>query len=154
MKIVNNFNNAYLKGFLERYAEIIQEFPDGKYDVYKMGSSEDHDAFKYSLIDDNAPFGTSNDRIAINETQCERLGLEDGEKDACLFHEIGHILHPNEDDGLKKELTADSLAVEIGLEDQLVSALKKMVVSDVFNIEASNEMMNRIEHWSNNMRNN
>lgn len=148
MEIVYKFGNAYIRSFLDRYAGIINKLPKGKYERYNIGESEDHCIFRYSLYDDNTPFGTCDDRIAINEKQCEKLGLDDNERDACLFHEIGHILYPVEQDGLNKELAADNLAMKYGLGTHLISALKKMVASDVFKEEARKEMTDRIEHWS------
>lgn len=147
MEIVYNYDNAYIRSFLERYAVIITELPKGD-ECYMIGRSEDHCIFRYSLYDDNTPFGTCDNRIAINEAQCERLGLDDNERDACLFHEIGHILYPVEQDGLDKELAADSLAMKYGLGTHLISALKKMAASDMFKEEARQEMTDRIEHWS------
>ena len=148
MEIVYNFGNAYIRSFLDRYAGIINKLPKGKHERYNIGRSEDHWAFRCSLYDDNTPFGTCDARIAINEKQCERLGLDDNERDACLFHEIGHILYPVEQDGLDKELAADNLAMKYGLGTHLISALKKMAASDVFKEEARKEMTKRIEHWS------
>lgn len=148
MKIVHNFNNSYIKDFLERFANIITNLPVGDYTHYQIGCSNDHIAFKYSLPDDKTPFGTCDDRISINEAQCDKLGFDDGERDACLFHEIGHILCPVEEDGLEKELIADNAAIENGLREQLISALKKMANSDDFCKEARAEMINRVQHWS------
>ena len=148
MNIVHNFGNAYIKGFLERYVSIIKDLPKGKYERYQIGRSEDHYGFRYSLRDDFTPFGSCDDRIAINEAQCKTFGFDDKEKDACLFHELGHILYPEEKDSLKKELAADSLAVDYDLGTNLISALKKMYASNVFNELENNEMMERIEHWS------
>lgn len=154
MEIVYNYDNAYIRSFLERNADILTNLPKGKYECYKIGRSDDHLAFRYSLYDDNTPFGTCDDRIAINEKQCERLGLDDKERDACLFHEIGHILYPVERDGLDKELAADNLAMESSLGPHLISALKKMAASDVFKEEARKEMTKRIEHWSKELKQN
>ena len=92
--------------------------------------------------------------IAINNEKCIEYKLSDTEKSAILFHEIGHLVYnieryekeTEEDYNLRKELEADRLAVEHGMQDTLLSGLRKLTVTGVFN-DTISQMQARIRYW-------
>ena len=70
--------------------------------------------------------------IGYNEGNCKSVNLTIQEEYAMIAHEIGHVYDTNtyiEEDFLKKEIYADSMACKIGLRDFLVSGLEKIINS-------------------------
>lgn len=96
------------------------------------------DAFAYSsdLQEDDAAFTKAG--IIINPTQIERLELTEEEQYAAIAHEIGHIifrfssLKDHYSDTLGQEVFADLVACEIGLHQQLLTIIHKLINSGMY----------------------
>ena len=60
--------------------------------------------------------------------------LSEEECFACIAHELGHLLDPtpsiNNMPSEERELNADKIVIELGLQEHLISALKKLCVND------------------------
>ena len=65
---------------------------------------------------------------------------------ALFAHEIGHLVNnaisPYPD--IRKEYVADDMACQLGLKEQMVFALSKMMNSNYYSVEQKNGMENRI----------
>lgn len=72
--------------------------------------------------------------ILINEPTCDTLRLNHRELYAFIAHEFGHILDdtPRGNDQLEREINADQTSVELGLTQELISGLQKLVDSGLF----------------------
>ncbi|MBQ8462837.1 MAG: hypothetical protein IJ544_01825 [Prevotella sp.] len=141
MKIKSCTQNDFVNAFLTKYAECINDINVNE-ETYYIGT-EEKEAFRYSMINDDVPFGKCDNRIAMNASMCEAYRLDEDEMTAMLFHEIGHIVYPNEVDGFEKEHRADGLAISVGLGEALKSGLQKLVDTGMFR-EEKEEMIRRI----------
>lgn len=102
------------------------KYNDNKYtnfNVYSVTETENHiDAF------------ASNGKIIFYDAYlCEKCNLTEEECFACIMHEIGHIFDPTQNDEAhheERELNADKKVIELGLQEHLISALKKLCVND------------------------
>ena len=65
--------------------------------------------------------------IVYNPDVISKCELFQSEQDACLLHEIGHILNKDENlDEVFKEMQCDNFAVKAGLAIALMNAIIKM----------------------------
>lgn len=103
------------------------KYCDNKYaecKVYRVSETENHmDAF-----------ASRNNIIFYDAHLCENYNLTEEECFACIVHEIGHIFDPtpsiNNMPSEERELNADKIVIELGLQEHLISALKKLCVND------------------------
>lgn len=68
--------------------------------------------------------------IWYNEYKVNEIGLDQEECYACIAHELGHMMDPNQrnlEHQQDREIYADSIACELGLGDSMISALHKMI---------------------------
>ena len=71
--------------------------------------------------------------IMISESAIKKYQLHLEECFACIAHEIGHYLDPTIRIGKnneERELNADKKVIELGLQEHLISALKKLCADD------------------------
>ena len=69
-------------------------------------------------------------RIWYNEYKVNEIGLDQEECYACIAHELGHMMDPNQrnpEHQQDREIYADSIACKLGLGDSMISALHKMI---------------------------
>lgn len=85
--------------------------------------------------------------ILINEPVCDTLKLSERELYAFIAHEFGHILDdtPRGNDQLGREINADQTAVELGLTQELISGLQKLVDSGLFTAQ-NQSILSRIQN--------
>lgn len=58
------------------------------------------------------------------------MGLDQEECYACIAHELGHMMDPNQrnpEHQQDREIYADSIACELGLGNSMISVLYKMI---------------------------
>lgn len=102
------------------------KYNDNKYaecKVYSVSESEKH-------ID---AFASIDKTIFYDAHLCENDNLIEEESIACIAHEIGHIFDPTQNDEAhheERELNADKKVIELGLQEYLISALKKLCAND------------------------
>ena len=68
--------------------------------------------------------------IWYNEHKVNEIGLDHEECYACIAHELGHMMDPNQrnpEHQQDREIYADSIACKLGLGDSMISALHKMI---------------------------
>ena len=68
--------------------------------------------------------------IWYNEYKVNEIGLDQEECYACIAHELGHMMDPNQrnlEHQRDREIYADSIACKLGLGDSMISALHKMI---------------------------
>ena len=68
--------------------------------------------------------------IWYNEYKVNEIGLDQEECYACIAHELGHMMDPNQrnlEHQQDREIYADSIACKLGLGDSMISALNKMI---------------------------
>lgn len=68
--------------------------------------------------------------IWYNEYKVNEIGLDQEECYACIAHELGHMMDPNQrnpEHQQDREIYADSIACKLGLGDSMISALHKMI---------------------------
>ena len=83
---------------------------------------------------DSEPFAfnraINNGSIWNNEYKVNEIGLAQEECYACIAHELGHMMDPNQrnlEHQQDREITADRIACELGLGNSMISALNKMI---------------------------
>ena len=83
---------------------------------------------------DSEPFAfnraINNGSIWYNEYKVNEMGLDQDECYACIAHELGHMMDPNQrnlEHQQDREITADRIACELGLGNSMISALNKMI---------------------------
>lgn len=75
--------------------------------------------------------------IVVNEEAGNLLELEENERYAVVFHEIGHILDPTilDENSIQREINTDSFAVRANLRMELISGLRKLLENDRYLLE-------------------
>lgn len=71
-------------------------------------------------------------RIYISSKHVGQMGFSEPELFAVLAHELGHILYHTHPWAYDAEERADTLAAELGLGSQMISALEKIIASRRF----------------------
>lgn len=126
MQIHNPNNIPVVSSFIRLYGDILLE----KFYDYP-GSVE----FLY-LPDDENEYGDVivrlGNRIFLSEKEIGNLGLSGPEIFAALAHELGHILYHTHPWAFDSESRADTLAAELGLRDQMISVIEKIIYSRRF----------------------
>ncbi|MDE7441335.1 MAG: hypothetical protein K2M69_04120 [Muribaculaceae bacterium] len=72
------------------------------------------------------------DSIYISGSEIGKLGLTEPEIFAALAHELGHIVYGMQPFGIDAETRADSFAAELGLADQMIMVIEKIILSKRF----------------------
>lgn len=72
----------------------------------------------------------NNGSIWYNECKVNEIGLDQEECYACIAHELGHMMDPNQrnlEHQQDRGIYADSIVCKLGLGDSMISALHKMI---------------------------
>ena len=131
------FFNDYSLSFVNLYGDKCHEIfkiSDASEVCIKFVSGEE--AYRHMVMD-NTPFACGickvNDVYHIGY-DCEiirKYNLTIEEQFDFVAHELGHILmrcnNQDVDDYLEKEMQADSFAIELGLQNELISGLEKIM---------------------------
>ncbi len=124
IRFQNDFN-----GFSSRYSNFLD-----KYDLeIEITIVDKNNPFAQICKIDNTPFASNPITtikgayvVAFNQDIIDRLELTSLENDACLLHEIGHIINKNRADGLELEKLCDSVAFDANMTSSMISALYKI----------------------------
>ena len=92
-----------------------------------------------NIFEKTEPFSCNCKCIWYNEKIVQEIGLNKEECYACIAHEIGHLLDKRgmEDDQQVREKNADKFACKLGLSENMISALEKMI--DYYQQERTNQ---------------
>ena len=125
MIIISNDYN----GFATRFADFLQNL-NGNLDI----SILDNNTFAAKVCNvTNSPFATNpftlfgkTTPIIYNKDIIESCQFTQSESDACLLHEIGHLIYKGEETGEDLEILCDKIAIKANMTLHLLSALIKM----------------------------
>lgn len=126
MRILNPDNISIVESFLRLYSpELERRFGTLNYEVVISSLSDEDNDFH----DIAARLGK---KIFISRSQTDSLGLTFPEIYALIAHELGHIFYHTDPWDVDGENRADSLAAELGLADQMISVIEKIIQSRRF----------------------
>lgn len=123
MKIRNPYNNEVVASFLRLYGDLLERrFGDEAYDVDILPLPDDENEYDDIIV-------RLGKRIYISERRTGELGLSVPELYAAIAHELGHIFYHTDAWDADAENRADTLAAEIGLADQMIAVIEKIIAS-------------------------
>jgi hypothetical protein len=135
--------DAFLERYKDRINEILEENESNGSKVVIFSSN--HPVAQFYIIAPTDFIVSQKDAIAYNEKNCDSINLTIQERYAFIAHEIGHIFDTTDKSNKwQREVNADSMACKIGLQDFLISGLKKMIDSHT-HIEMEVQMQKRID---------
>lgn len=121
IQLFSNFIDRYADAeLLRNRTEHITVVVPG--DIF-AGAFWDSDPFAFNRV-------INNGCIWYNEYKVNEIGLDQEECYACIAHELGHMMDPNQrnpEHQQDREIYADRIACELGLRDSMISALHKMI---------------------------
>lgn len=126
MRIENPDNIPAVESFLRLFLPILEErFGSLPYVVVILPLSDDENDFHDIAV----RLGKD---IYISESQTGHLGLSFPEMYAAIAHELGHIFYHTDPWDGDAENRADAFAAELGLANQMISVLEKIIMSRQF----------------------
>lgn len=145
MQLINRENLEIADCFIHLYGEVLNKIAghyEGRIEFKRLGreDNEYHDIM--------VRLGNS---IYISEEEVGMIGLSDTELLASIAHEIGHIVYNTHGWQPDCELRADTLAAELGLGSQMISAIEKIIDSRRYN-KLTSLLVERIHYLQNMMR--
>ena len=114
---INRFGNA--ESLRDRTERITVVLPEDSL----AGAFWDSEPFVFNRV-------INKGSIWYNECKVNEIGLDKEECYACIAHELGHMMDPNQrnlEHQQDREIYADSIACKLGLGDSMISALYKMI---------------------------
>jgi len=150
----DSFNGEYSSKAIE-ICDLLMQFQIKIVHDYDSLFAEDvmreNDAFGYYL--DKGSYNASGTyaEIIVNVSMCKRLCLTDAEMLAAVAHEVGHIIlffHEKKawSHGDGEEMQCDDYACKMGLKEEMVSLLNKMIDSGEYEQEKTECFRRRIEY--------
>ena len=122
------------------------------YDTPFSDDMGDNDAAGYYIEPKSKDTSRRYAEIIINFAVCERFCLTDAELLAAAAHEVGHVIFYFLTDkeffqgGNAEEMLCDDYACRMGLKDEMVSLLNKMIASGEYEQEQNDNFRQRIEY--------
>lgn len=150
IKFKNPQNILIFEWFFEQFGPRINQLYNGEAVSEISGINSKH-PISQAILSPSDPFATNVKltplAVALNEPVCISLNLTEEEQYAMIAHEIGHILDstPREDNQPLRERNADQFALRLGLDENLLSGLEKLVKSGAYEGEAE-QLKHRIEY--------
>lgn len=136
IKFENKYGIEVVDSFLRLYEDLLKDKFSEIESMYE-GSSQLPSRIEFLPLDDNENYYDDvvvklDNKIYISGRQVGRIGFSIPEMYAALAHELGHILYRTHPWRFDAEERADSLAAEIGLGSQMISAIEKIIASRRF----------------------
>ncbi|MCM1319546.1 MAG: hypothetical protein NC217_04120 [Muribaculaceae bacterium] len=132
IKFENRYNLPAVDAFLRLYGELIE----AKFAELQHPIPRPHIIEFLPLPDDENEYNDVvvrvSNRIYISEQQVGLMGFTEPELFAALCHELGHILYHTHPWAYDSEERADTLAAELGLGNQMISVIEKIIASRRF----------------------
>lgn len=139
MKVTNPYNIPIAASFLRLYGDAIAErFPLEQTEIEILPLPDDENHYDDLLV-------RLGRRIYISECQTGALGFTPPELYAAIAHEFGHILYHTHPWAPDAENRADTLAAELGLGDQMISVIEKIIQSRRFR-HITAQLVQRIQY--------
>lgn len=123
MTFKNNDNIEIVNSFLRLYGEAIQGLTEDNRECIEFFLLRDADN------DYGDPIVSICNEIQLSLSELGKLGLTEPEIFAAIAHEIGHIAYGTLPFGVDAESRADSFAAELGLANQMISVIEKLIAS-------------------------
>lgn len=153
-QLFDDFNKNYMPTIDGIYKDVHQRF--FQTDVFTdtgsfIGFSNDEKRGMYNSQNSDTPFQCLNNFMGHTEIMrhkafCDATGFSIEEQYALIAHEIGHFIAAIERIqvyGFDEEVFADSIAVKIGLRNEIVSAIQKLILSPMTDKSAIAELKAR-----------
>lgn len=122
MELSNPHNISCVERFINLYGETLHaRFPDESSVIFRRLDDADN-----TFGDALARLGRT---IYISERVCRELCFTPNEVLAAIAHEIGHIAYRTDPFGFDPEQRADSLTYDIGLGQQMIGVIEKLLLS-------------------------
>lgn len=142
MKFINKGNIEIVDVFIHMYGKLISDVAP-----HYAGDIE----FKILTAEENG-FGDIMGRVGntvfYSPDEVSRIGLTPTETLAVLAHEIGHIVYSTSGWQPDCEQRADTFAAELGLGNQMIGAIEKIIDSRRFR-SLSSALVGRIHYLQN-----
>lgn len=148
----NPQNLEIFTSFKVEFDAVLKEKCNMDFKIY--GINTEHKLAPYITVNDD-PFATNTTikplTILFNELICKELKLTPKEHYAMIAHEVGHIIDstPRIENEMQREKNADMFAVELGLKEDLLNGLRKIIESGKYSNEVKG-IEERIEYLSTN----
>lgn len=145
MTLINKDNISIVESFIRLYGDALEKLaPHYRLPIIfrRLSPSQNN----YADI-----MGRIGNTIYISEEEVGRIGLTPPEILASLAHEIGHVVYSTRGWDLDCEQRADSLAADLGLGSQMISAIEKILDSRRFQ-KLTSSLVSRIHFLQNMMR--
>lgn len=139
MKILNPRDMSLADSFLRLFGATLERTFDSEdyvVEILPLPDSENH----YNDI--AVRLGK---RIFISERQTGALGLTTPELYALIAHELGHIVYHTAPWDVDTETRADTLAAELGLGNQMISLIEKIILSRRYR-DITSQLVRRIQY--------
>lgn len=153
--LFDGFQKNYMSDIDGLYKDVNQQY--FQTDVYTdtgnfTGFANDEKRGIYNPQNSDTPFQCLNNFMGHTEIMrhracCDAGGFTQEEQYALIAHEIGHFIAAIERIqvyGLDEEVFADSIAVKIGLKNEIVSAIQKLIESPMTDKSAIAELKARL----------
>ena len=138
MNIINHTDIPEVESFLRLYGPLIeQRFGHEEFDVEIFPLPDEENAYGDILV-------RLGKKVYISATQTGKLGLSIPELYAAIAHELGHIFYRTHPWAADAENRADTLAAEVGLGDQMIRVIEKIILSRRYSHITSN-LVQRIQ---------
>lgn len=123
-RFANIDNTGIVDGFLRMYGEYLEErYSDRDMEISFIDVDKGDDNQYHDIM------ARINNTIFISMNECGKIGLTDVEIFAAIAHEIGHIIFRADAFQADSENRADQLAAELGLGNQMISVIEKIIMS-------------------------
>lgn len=145
MQLRNRDNIEIVDSFIRLFGGLLDEIAPHyqgaiEFRILKDSENEYHDIM-----------GRIGNTIYLSPLEIERIALTDVEILAALAHEVGHVVYNTKGWEPDCEQRADTLAAELGLGTQMISAIEKIIDSRRFH-KLTSMLVDRIHFLQNMMR--
>ena len=123
MKITNHTDIKEVDSFLRLYGEVLQQrYGEIEKAVDILPLDEEDNDYGDIIV-------RLGNRIFISKSRVGELGLTIPELYAAIAHELGHIFYHTAPWDVDAETRADTLAAELGLGNQMINVIDKIICS-------------------------
>lgn len=145
MQLINKDKLPIVDSFIRMYGDLIKRIA-GHYhrDIVFQRLRADENEYRDIM-------GRLGNVIYISEEEVGKMGLTEPEILASLAHEVGHVVYGTHNWHFDCEQRADSLAGDLGLGSQMISAIVKIIASRRYR-NLTSMLVNRIYFLQNMLR--
>lgn len=139
MKLSNPEKLPIVDAFLRYYEDVLKlHFPDDNMEIIFHSLPDEENEYRDIVV-------RLNKSIYLSTSEINNLGLTPPEIFAAIAHELGHILYHTHPWAYDAEERADSLAAELGLGQQMITVIEKIINSRRFR-HITSALVRRIQY--------